>query len=249
MVKINYGEHNREVELSGKTVTEVREMFGSEFDLTDRARAKLNGKWLKRGHESEMVLTEGDELQFARKSMKPFAIVGSFLLTLILTSAIFAYTQTTTTTTITVTDGGADYCSVSANTTDNPNYTVLGKFRGVIAEGSLFDVTPDTNYTGDLVLNVYLDNVDSLQDDYSFWLMRVQLTDSSNTTIDVDTSTAVMTLDNPSATFEVTAAAITTAGGTVYIHCDGGSYKTFGSGWVGAADPSIFAQVVQAGAH
>ncbi len=250
MVNINYGENSKEVELTGKTIAEAREIFGSEFGLPDRTRVKINGKWLKKGRESEMVLSDGDVLQFARKSMKPFAILGSFLLTLVLTGAVFAYTQTTDTSTITVGGGSTDFCSVTANATGTASidYDLLGKHRGVISSGILFDVVPDSSYTGDLVLNVYLNNVDLLQDDYSSWMMRVQLTD--NVTNPLVSATEIISLDTPGATFEIEYTDWNGVGdGKVYIYCDGGSYKTFGSGWLGAADPSLYAQVVQAGDH
>jgi hypothetical protein len=126
---------------------------------------------------------------------------------------------------------------------------LLGKHRGVIAEGSLFDVTVDPNYTGDLAVNVFLNNVDELQNDYSFWMMRLTFTDSSNTSIDTRGATEVITLDSPMVTFEVQSSNLTASDYIGYIHCNGGSYKTFGSGWLSAEDPQIYAQVVQAGAH
>ena len=48
MVNVSYGEHNRQIELAGRTVADVREMFKSEFDLSDRAQANLNGQSLKK---------------------------------------------------------------------------------------------------------------------------------------------------------------------------------------------------------
>lgn len=249
MVNVIYGEHRRQIELAGRTVADVREMFESEFDLSDRAQANLNGQWLKRKLEAETELCSEDELYFEEKSRRPMVLLGAFLLALAITGGIFAYTQTSTTTTITVTGGTTDYCTVAANGTDSPTYTLLGRHRGTIPEGSLFDVTPDSAYTGDLVLNIFLDNVDTLQNDYSSWTMRLQLTDSANVSVDTIASTAVISLDNPVASFEVQSSNITASNGTVYIHCDGGSYRTFGSAWITAEDPSFYAQVVQAGAH
>jgi hypothetical protein len=249
MVNVIYGEHSRQIELAGRTVADVREMFESEFDLSDRAQANLNGQWLKRKLEAETELCSEDELYFEEKSRRPMVLLGAFLLVLAITGGIFAYTQTSTTATIDVTGGTTDYCTITANATARPDYVLLGRHRGTIPEGSLFDVTPDSAYTGDLVLNIFLDNVDTLQNDYSSWTMRLQLTDSANVSVDTIASTAVISLDNPVASFEVQSSNITASNGTVYIHCDGGSYRTFGNAWLTPVDPSFYAQVVQAGAH
>jgi hypothetical protein len=249
MVNVIYGEHSQQVELAGKTVADVREMFESEFDLSDRAQANLNGQWLKKNLEAETGLYDDDELSFEERSRRGLVMLGAFLLTLALTGGLFAYTQTVTTRTIGVTGGTTDYCSVTSNATASPDYSLLGMHRGVIPEGSLFDVTPDNDYNGDLVLNLILSNVDLLQNDYSSWAMRVTLTNSSNVSIDTMASIGVITLDTPMVSFEVQSDNITASGGTVYVHCDGGSYRTFGHGWLSGVDPQVYAQVVQAGAH
>lgn len=249
MVTIKYRDFNDLADLKGMSVAGVREQYTEELGLSDKTRVKLNGERVNRKQEAERILCEDDELCFEEKNRKGLILAGAFLLALALTGGLFAYTQTTQTTTITVTDGGVDYATVAANTTDAADYTVLGKHRGVISEGSLFDVTPDSNYTGDLVLNVFLNNVDEMQNDYSAWIMRLRLANSANTSIDTQGAIEVISLDNPVATFEVQSANITTAGGTVYIHIDGGSYKTYGAGWLSGENPSIYAQIIQAGSH
>lgn len=252
MVKINYKEHSKEVELAGQTIADVRELFESEYDLSDHAKANLNGRWVKRKHEAETALSDEDELFFEEKSRRPLAIVGALLLALVLTGAVFAYTSTTSTTTITVSGGSTDFCSVSGNATSTAaiDYTLLGKHRGVIGTGILFDAVPDPSYTGDIVLNIYISNVDQLQNDYSSWMMRLDITD--NTTGGLGTiPLEIISLDTPGATFEIEYDDWHAVGdGNVYIYCDGGSYKTYGTGWLTSpASPLLYAQVVQAGDH
>ena len=250
MVNIIYGEHSQQVELAGKTVADVREMFKSEFDLSDRAQANLNGQWLKRKLEAETELCDDDELYFEEKSRRPLVLVGAFLLALAITGGIFAYTATTDTITIGVSAVSADFAELSANNSVSYNSTtIVGNVIGKINAGVMFDVTKDSNYTGDVELVVSLANADELVQEYKSWMMRIKLTDGSdiNTGYDTSNSTQVVSLKNPSVTFSVDSANLTV---TRYIHCIGGSYKTLSADiWAGMGfDPLIFAEVAQAGA-
>lgn len=252
MVNIKYGEHSQQVELTGKTVADVRELFKSEFDLSARAQANLNGQWLKRKLEAVTELCDEDELYFEEKSSRPMVLAGAFLLALAITAGLFAYTATTDTITIGVTAGSADFAELSANTSSPPAYsssTLTGSTIGKINAGVMFDVTKDSNYTGDIELVVSLANADELVQEYKSWMMRIKLTDGIDTDTGYDTanSTQVISLKNPSVTFSVDSANLTV---TRYIHCIGGSYKTLSADiWAGQGfDPLIFAEVAQAGA-
>ena len=203
MVKVIYGEYSQQAELAGKSVADVREMYEAEFSLSEHAQANLNGQWLKKKLEAETKICDDDELYFEEKSRRGLAMLGAFLLALALTGGLFSYTQTTTTTTIDVTGGSTDYASISANTTDRPDYVLLGKHRGTIPEGSLFDVTVDSNYTGDIAVNIYLSNPDELSNDYNSWIMRVNFANSANTSVDTQGSTELISLDAPMCTFEI----------------------------------------------
>ena len=176
-------------------------------------------------------------------------MLGAFLLTLAITSGLFAYTQTTLLSTITVTGGTTSYSDVTANAT--PDYVVLGNFRGTIPAAVMFDVARDSAYTGDLAIDVYLDHADEMETDYKSWMMRVEFTDAAGNPIDTQAKTEIISLDKPFASFEVDTGANMTAGVgyTAYIECDGGSYKTFSYGWLTPAQPQIYATVVQAGDH
>ena len=250
MIEIKYGGFYQEVSSRSCSIAEVRQQLKEEIDLPDRVKARLNGKWVDKEQELETILCDEDELCFEERGRKGLILLGALLFTLILTGGLFAYTQTTQVTTITVTDGGVEYAYITANTTDNSSYTITGKKRGVIDEGSLFDITADPSYTGDLVVSVFLNNVDQMQNDYSNWILRLRLTNSTNTSVDTQGSLEVITLDNAMVSFEVQSTNITAEGGqTVYVHIDGGSYKAYSAGWLSGVNPSIYAQITQAGSH
>lgn len=250
MVNIIYGEHSLQAELAGKTVADAREMFESEFDLPDRAQANLNGQWLKRKLETETGLCDDDELYFEERSRRGLVVLGAFLLTLAITGGLFAYTATTETVSINVLAVSPDFASVSANNTVAYNtVNITGKTVGKINAGTLFDVSKNIAYTGDLEIIVSLANADDLVREYSSWQMRLKFTDTNaDNGVDTDNSTQVISLVNPTVTFAVDSANLSV---TRYIRCIGGSYKTLSSSiWAGQGyDPMIFAQVVQAGAH
>ncbi len=240
MVKVIYGEHSRQAELAGKTVAEVREMFEAEFDLSDRAQANLNGQWLKKRLEAETVLYDDDELYFEERSRRGLVLLGAFLLTLAITGGLFAYTQLIETVTIGVTAAGTDFANVTANNTPSVDYTVLGRHRGTIDPNQLFDIStaPDSP---DIEVQVYLSNIDELQQDYSFWMMRLRFVDSSNVSKDMDGVTQVLSLDNPVVTFTCEQPPPY----VYYVSNNGGSYRAFPSAWVNGASPLIYCRVVQ----
>lgn len=231
------------------TVADARALLQEEHGIPEKARAVLNGQVIGRKKEAETELHIDDELYFEERKHKGLVLLGSLLAALLLTAGIYAVTATTQVTTITVTNGGTEFAAVTANSTDSPSYTITGQQRGVISEGSLFDITVPVSYTGDLVVSVFLNNVDELQNDYSNWVMRLRLANSANASIDTQGSLQVITLDNAMASFEVHSSNVTASNQTVYVHIDGGSYKTFSAGWLTGFNPSIYAQVLQAGSH
>jgi hypothetical protein len=240
MVNIIYGEHSQQVELAGKTVADAREMFESEFDLSDRAQANLNGQWLKRKLESETGLCDDDEVYFEERSRRGLVMLGAFLLTLAITGGLFAYTATTRSVTIGVTSAGTDFANVTANNTPSIAYTLLGRHRGTIDPNTLFNISTATT-SPDIEVQVYLANPDELSSDYSFWTMRLALRDSANVSMDMDGITQILSLDNPVVIFT----SDNTTPYNSYVHNLGGSYRTFPSGWLNASEPLIFCKVVQ----
>ncbi len=178
-------------------------------------------------------------------SKKAMVLLGTVLLSLAVTGGLFAFTYTSASTTISVTAATTDFGSVSENASPTQS-ALLGAVRGQIGTSNMFNVSTDSGYTGDVEVQVTLANPDEMSEDYSFWVMRLALTDSTgNTKVDIENITKVLSLDNPFVTF-----AVDSANTTSWVYCEGGSYRAFpfalGSG---GAQPLIFAQVVQASAH
>jgi hypothetical protein len=172
-------------------------------------------------------------------------LLGSLLLTLVITGGLFAYAYTTDTASITVSAVSPDFADVSANTT--LSYDIQGRVKGAIGPGVLFDITKDTDYSGDLEVIVSLANADKLVENYSFWMMRVEFTDSGQTKVDMEGMTQVISLNNPEVTFIVDSDNLT---GTKYVYTPGGSFRVFPAikGLNGGTDydPMLFCTVVQA---
>lgn len=175
------------------------------------------------------------------KNKRAAVLLISLVATLVITGSLFAYAYTTTTTTISATAVSADYADVSSNA--SISYTFHGRQRGRIPGGILFDVTRTPTYTGDLEVNVYLANVDELQRDYSFWMLRLALTDTANNSVDMEGVTQVLSLDNPYVTFICNDWTVPR-----YVNALGGTYRAFPNvhGLTGY-NPLIFAQVNQVG--
>ena len=93
---------------------------------------------------------------------------------------------------------------------------------------------------------VYLSNLDELIQNYRFFMMRLQLVDSNNSTIDVEGIDQILTLENGAASFYTDNF---TDGTTYYVKCMGGTYMSFpwGSGGWTTYNPTLYCQVTQAG--
>ena len=172
--------------------------------------------------------------------------IGALVAALAVTSGLFAYAYTSQTTTLGAVSLSSDFANVTVNNTVG-NFNVLGSFRGKIPQGNLFNVTP-SDYSGDLQVNVYLDNIDQLSAKYGLLLMRVRLVDSGNSTVDVENATKPLTLNN--GVVSLTAASLT-ANTTYYVQTTGGVYRTFPWAHIGTSGgsfvPSITCEVLQAG--
>jgi len=246
MVEIRYNERYEVLDLAGKSVAEVRELYKSEFNIPDRARASLNSQPLKKEAEAETKLCDCDELSFEVKSRKSLVLLGAFLLALAITGGLFAYTYTVTSTEIDVTGVSADYANISVNSTPAA-YTLVGRIKGTIGAATLFDVTRTGGYTGDLEIQISLANADELVQDYSFWMIRLEFTDIAGNKVDAEGVTQVISLDDPTASFVCDNWTVATR----YVECLGGSYRALPTalGALPGNDPLIFAKVVQASQH
>ena len=188
------------------------------------------------------------------KNTRAVVLLGSLLLTLVVTGGLFAYAYTVASVTITTTATSADFASVTANATaaTNLNYNLLGSTNGKIDEATIFSVQGDTAYNADVEVIVYLANADELVQEYRFWMMRVELTDGvmgSPTAVDKEGITKIISLQKPVTSFIVDSANVTSPA-TAYVHVLGGSWKSFPNlQYTTDSDPLIVCEVVQASAY
>lgn len=254
MVEIRYGDHYEQAELASKSVAKARERYQEEFGIPDRARAILNGKLVKKDMEPRTMLSDNDELSFEAmaKSGRGLVLVAALALAIAITGGVFAYTYTTASATITgVAD--SDFAAIEPSSPAVSFSTnVFGKFRGDLPEGYLFDITPDTDYTGDLTVDVYLTNVDELTLAYKHINLKLELWDSATTPVNINASATghtfeLLTLDNGVVHFDL---AYDTGTTPYKVKIAGGGFRTHGRSpldWTSgfSASPLLFCEVVQ----
>jgi len=111
------------------------------------------------------------------KQMRRILLIALVAL-LVVTGGMFAYTFTTATATIGVAAPTSDFAEVTAGNVTAP--TVFGKFTGTWPASDLYAITPTENYTGDLVVTVYLVNAGELIRYYHHMNMKLEFLDSAN---------------------------------------------------------------------
>ncbi|MFC1903269.1 hypothetical protein ACFLW9_00060 [Chloroflexota bacterium] len=175
-------------------------------------------------------------------------LVTALMLSLVVTGGLFAYAYTIDTTSLTVGSGGADFAAIADNNTyASPAWTVFGSYRGNIPSGTLFNVTPTANYTGDFEVNVYLSNLDNMSKTYGMFLMRMVLVDSGDSEVDVEGIEKPLTLQNGVVSF---VAENLTGGQTYFIKSTGGVFRAFPWAYLTGKTiygPTFHAEVTQAG--
>jgi len=132
--------------------------------------------------------------------MKKLLIIALVAI-LVVTGGTFASTYTTATATIGVTAIQSDFATVTSENLTALAPTVFGDYSGTWSSGTLFTVTPDSNYTGDLVIKAYLVNTGELSRYYEHLNMAIEFWDSANTTVDEQQITQVLNLENSEVLF------------------------------------------------
>ncbi len=253
MVGIKYGGCNVAAELAGKSVAEARESYKGEFAIPNKAKAILNGKQIRKELEPRMMLNDNDKLSFRAGSgiRKPAVVLTCFLLALALTGGAFAYTYTTASATITAT-GDSDFAAIEpSDNISGFSTNVFGKHRGDIPTSDIFDITPDADYTGDMVVKVYLTNADELSKAYQYLNMKLQLNDSAdaNTANATGHTFQLLTLDNAVVTFDLQNPS--GAGSPYHVYLNDGGYMTNSRGGVldwsagYSVSPFLYCEVTQ----
>ena len=257
MIEIIYGDNRELVGLEGRTVAEARKEYEAEFDIPGRAQAVLNGEPLKKKLEAETRLDQGDELCFVKKTRSRLPIlITTLLAALALTGGTLGYTFISNSVSFTeVTAAGGDFAKVSANISDQPEWTTWGFFRGTTGGGTLFDIdTANSTYTGDLVATVSIANGDELSTVYRVLSMKITCYDSGNNLIDInsdntadaDTDFALLTLRNGAVDIFINQ----DGGSDVYtVKLESGYYNShiWGGGWGGGnpQQPVLYCDVGQ----
>jgi hypothetical protein len=166
---------------------------------------------------------------------------------LVVTGGMFAYTFTTATATIGVSAPTSDFANITAGTSITAP-TVFGKFTGTWPQSTLFDITPTENYTGDLIVTVYLINTGQLIREYHHVNMTLEFQDTDNTTADeqgiAGEPVQVLNLQNAEVQFSLEYG---TGNSPYKVVLTGGGYRLhpFKSMTGGSYQPQIWCEVTQ----
>lgn len=169
-------------------------------------------------------------------------IIIIFAVLLLGSIGVYAFTFTTAATTIGVNAAESDFATVTTGNITAP--TVFGNFTGTWPTGTLFNITPDASYTGDLVVRVDLVNAGQLIRQYNHMNMTLTLVDNGDNIVDEQGQIQVLNLQNGSVLFTW---ANGTGTGPYKVKLSGGSYKLhpWKSLSGGSVQPQLFLEVTQ----
>ena len=175
--------------------------------------------------------------------MKKILIIA-LVAVLVVTGGMFAATFTTATATIGVTAPTSDFAEVTAENVTALAPTVFGRYTGTWPSGTLFTVTPNAEYTGDLVIRAYLVNTGALIRYYEHLNMTLQFTDNTSAIADEQGVIQVLNLQNSEVLFTW---ANTPSGSPYKVELTGGGYrlhpwKTLAGGSV---QPQLWLEITQ----
>ena len=175
--------------------------------------------------------------------MKKLLIIA-IVAVLVVTGGTFASTYTTATATIGVTAIESDFATVTAENLTALAPTVFGDFNGTWSSGTLFTVTPDTNYTGDLVIKAYIVNTGELIRYYEHLNMAIQFTDNASAVADEQGITQVLNLQNSEVLFTWANA---TGTSPYKVELTGGGYRLhpWKSMSGGSVQPQLWLEIIQ----
>lgn len=175
--------------------------------------------------------------------MKKFILIA-IVAVLVLTGGVFAYTFTTATTTIGVNAISSDFAEISENGTFASTPDVFGKFTGTWPDGTLFNIEPHTDYSGDLVITVSLVNTGELIRYYKHLNLALEFQDSTSTISDNQGEAQVLNLSNAEVTFDWLN---DTGTSPYYVKVTGGSFRLhqWRTMTGGSVTPQIWCEVTQ----
>lgn len=165
-------------------------------------------------------------------------LTGIAALVIILGFSFYAYTALTTTATVTVT-GLGDFASVTGNSI---SWSVCYWQIKTPPTETLYTITPDSDYTGDLLITVYLTNAGELIGPYKFLILQMRVYDESGSQVG---NTEYITLTKPSAVWLISYPA-GGWGGDYTVKITGGSYLIlYPAGSGDSLSPSFYCEVAQ----
>jgi len=151
-------------------------------------------------------------------------LIGVSAVVLIVSAGIFAYTQPIASAKISVSAPASDFANITSADLTGLAPTVFGKYTGTWLAGKLFTVTPGTEYSGDLVMRVYLVNSGALARYYEFINMTVAFWDSTDAFADEQGIAQLLTIRNSEVLFRWVNG---TGTGPYKIQLTGGSYSMY----------------------
>ncbi len=175
--------------------------------------------------------------------MKKILIIALIALAVV-TGGMFAYTFTTATATIGVTAPTSDFANVTANSSITAP-SVFGKFTGTWPSGPIFFITPDPEYTGDLVITVSLVNTGELIRQYRHLNMALEFTDNVSNRIDEQLDIQVLNLENAQVMFTWNGTAPLATPYTVNLTGGGFRLHPFKTLPGGSYEPQIWLEITQ----
>ncbi len=175
--------------------------------------------------------------------MKRLLII-SLVALLLATAGGFGYTYTTATATIDVNVMESDFAEIVAEVGPTAP-TVFGRFTGTWPTGTIFTITPEPNYQGDLVIKVYLVNAGQLIRYYHHCNMALEFQGKMGKIADEQGIFQVLNLQNAAVEFDW---ANGTGKSPYKVELTGGSFrlhhwKALLTG--GSTTPQIWCEVTQ----
>lgn len=188
MIEIKFKDNCEVANIAGRSIAEARGLYQSQFGIAEKAVAVLNGKKIGSAAEAFAILMDDDNLVFKTvKGNKALYLAGALLLAMAVTGGVFSFGYTHATAKLNVGIANYDFALVTANTSDSPSWTAHGLQKNPTGSGTLFDIDTETpGYIGDFVATVSLSNVDDLIKVYRNLSLSIEVRDSANNLMDLN---------------------------------------------------------------
>lgn len=172
-----------------------------------------------------------------KKYRRGIWVFGVLLLTLVITSSLFAYAFLTGQATLGL-EKELDFAKVEV-ASPTPSWQVFGSYIGAIEPGDLFTITPHSDWNGDMTVQVTLVNAPDLVTAYRLLVFEIEVWDSTDTQVG---TTEYLTLQKGTVDIEFSQ----TTNSPYRVRLTGGSYVSNRGGWIGGKeDPVFMVQILQ----